>query len=365
MAIAMVNTQMIPFLTKAGYSLTQRGYILAATAIVSILFHFIFGYICDKFKKIRIFFILAYTILIISSYLMFTKETDMFYYHLFTVSFMAGFVRVITGLNETWMLAIDKENYGKSRAAGALGLTIGSPIAGWIIGKSGYMLLLVIFSIISVILFYFIFKTKDAQETKKTITLNEIKQLCFNKLYIFLVVIYLLILMIGTADQYVVIDKMLDLNGGNTWVGIKWAVQAFMEVPLFLFAGKLLKKYSIISLLKFSVFMYGIKFALYAFVQTPLLLTIVSSLQLVTLPLVMLTSKLAVTQVTSKDVSNSAQMFAMAVFMGGSALITPLITAPLANVFGYDITLYIIAGFAIVPFIGIYVYDKVLQRNKN
>ena len=33
-AISMVNTQMIPFLSKLGYTVVQRGYILAANATV-------------------------------------------------------------------------------------------------------------------------------------------------------------------------------------------------------------------------------------------------------------------------------------------------------------------------------------------
>mgnify|MGYP006914997187 CR=1 FL=1 len=59
----------------------------------------------------------------------FWVERQTFWYHVFTVALMGGMVKVIMGLDETWMLEIDQENYGRLRASGALGLTIGSPIA--------------------------------------------------------------------------------------------------------------------------------------------------------------------------------------------------------------------------------------------
>ena len=42
-------------------------------------------------------------------------------------------------------------------------------------------------------------------------------------------------------------------------------------------------------------------------------------------------------------------MFAMAVFVGISALLTPLICAPLVEHLGHDVTLYGIAAFCLIP----------------
>ena len=72
-----------------------------------------------------------------------------------------------------------------------------------------------------------------------------------------------MIYMIGTADQYVVIDKMLAIGADTSAVGIKWAVQSFMEVPLFLFASAILKRVKPGMLLLFGTVMYGLKFFLY------------------------------------------------------------------------------------------------------
>ena len=83
-----------------------------------------------------------------------------------------------------------------------------------------------------------------------------------------------------------------------------------------------------------------------------------ASLQLVTLPIIMLTSKVLIKAETPKELSSSAQMFAMAVFIGVSGLVTPLITSALSDTLGYDMTLYLVSAFSLVPLfmIGCYLH---------
>ena len=42
-------------------------------------------------------------------------------------------------------------------------------------------------------------------------------------------------------------------------------------------------------------------------------------------------------------------MFAMAIFVGVSGLLTPIITSYLCKRIGYDMTLYMIAAFTLLP----------------
>ena len=180
--------------------------------------------------------------------------------------------------------------------------------------------------------------------------------------YVWLVVIYLLIYMVGTADQYVVIDKMLDIGASNGLVGIKWALQSFMEVPLFLAASKILDRFKPGTLLLFGTFMYGIKFLLYGISYEGWMVTATAALQLVTLPIVMLTSKVMIKEITPQKLQSSAQMFAMAVFIGVSGLITPLITSYLSENIGYDHTLYSVAAFTLLPLALIFLYLKTNKK---
>lgn len=362
-AISMVNTQMIPFMTSIGYDVIQRGYILAANSIVAIAGQFLFGYLCDRFSQIKKFFFLAYTILFISGILMFLKTEQFFIYHLLTIAVMGGMVKVIMGLNETWMLELDPENYGKLRAWGALGLTAGSPLAGFLVRRYSYSSLMITLIAVSLFLYGLIMYSPDVKkESRERISLSSIQELVKNMRYVWLVVIYLLIYMVGTADQYVVIDKMLDIGASNGLVGIKWALQSFMEVPLFLAASKILDRFKPGTLLLFGTFMYGIKFLLYGISYEGWMVTVTAALQLVTLPIVMLTSKVMIKEITPQKLQSSAQMFAMAVFIGVSGLITPLITSYLSENIGYDHTLYSVAAFTLLPLALIFLYLKTNKK---
>ena len=359
--ISMVNTQMIPYLSELGYSVIERGYILAGMAIIAILGQFLFGYLCDRFCRVKFFFFLALIFLTGSSFAIFIVSKQDFWFHLCSVSIMGGMVKVIMGLDETWMMKVDEGNYGKLRASGALGLTVGSPLAGFIIKNYSYNVLLGVFAVFSIILWGIIWKIQDVKEKKESKKGFTIFRLIKNRGYMLLILIYLCIYMIGTADQYVVIDKMLVIGGTTTSVGIKWALQSFMEIPLFLYSSKILERFSLKFLLYTGTICYGIKFLLYGLSSIPFFIILTASLQLVTLPVIMLTSKLLIKKITPESMFHSAQMFAMAVFIGVSGLITPLITSRLAESFGYDTTLYIVAGFTMIPLILIFIYMKYFE----
>ncbi|MCI8539918.1 MAG: MFS transporter [Erysipelotrichaceae bacterium] len=361
-AISLVNTQMIPYLSTLGYDVVQRGYLLAANACIAIIGQFLFGYLCDRFRHIKPFFTLAYVLFLLSGLMLFWMSNQLFWYHLVSAALSGGMVKVIMGLNETWMLEADGEHYGVLRCFGALGLTLGSPFAGWLSDAFGYGALMISLAVVSGLNFLFIYLVRDVQKQAGTIHLSSLQQLVKNRPYLLLVLIYLLVYMIGTADQYVVVDKMLELGASRAVVGFKWALQSFMEVPLFLFAGKLLKRFQPKVLLVFGTVMYGIKFALYAFLQNEWAIVAAASLQLVTLPIILLTSKVLIQAVTPKQLCSSAQMFAMGIFIGVSGLITPLITSNLAAALGYDATLYLVAAFISAPLFVIWLYLRVMRQ---
>lgn len=359
-SITFVQTQMIPFLTSVGYSVLQRGYILAMNAVIAIAGQFLAGYLCDKLRQMKKIFFVFYLILLFSAVAMFLQKNNMFYYHLFTVSLSGGLVKVIMGLDETWMLALNEKQYGICRAWGAMGLTCASIVTGLTIKYYNYQILMILFCILSILLFILMSFVKDVKnKDKEKVTFQSLKKCLANKKYIILVSIYLFVYMIGTADQYVVIEKMQDLQAGSTCIGLKWALQSFMEIPLFLYAAKILNKWKPYTLLLFGIVMYGIKFVFYALSFHPYLIILTTVLQIFTLPIIMLTSKVLVNEITPKKLSSSAQMIAMAIFIGFSGLFTPIITSYLSKSFGYNITLWIVACFSIVPLLLALYYRKI------
>ena len=351
LSLAAVNTQMIPFMTTVGYTLMQQGIILAGGAVCAIVGQFLFGYLCDRFHRIRRFFFIGYVIFLAAAVAMLLHEETLFTYHLFAIALSAGMVKVLMGLNETWMVEADGEHYGMLRAGGALGLCVGSPLTGFIVTQASYQVLLYALLGLALLVSILLFFCKDVQKQGNGSLKRDLGQLLSDRQYLLLVLILLLIYIAGTADQYTVVDKLLAIGGNAQDVGWKWGIQSFAEVPIFFIGNLLLKKLQARRLLLIGICMYAVKFFLYALFQTPLLLIVCALLQLVTLPLVLLASKELIRSISEASTASSAQMFAMAVFIGGSALITPLLTSVMVSWIGYDPTLYAISAFCLLPLI--------------
>ena len=255
-ALAMVNTVMIPYMKAVGYSLMQQSVILAANALIAIIGQFLFGYLCDRHHSMKRFFLIAYISFVEGTCLMLIREDQLFWYHLFSIALSSGLVKVVSGLNETWMLLADADHYGHLRAAGALGLTAGSPIAGYIAQMMSYRCLMWAFLALSALILVLLGRCKDVKKEKSANLKDDLKDLLSNRRYLLLVLIFLLIYMAGTADQYTVVDKLLQIGGSTADVGWKWSIQSFCEFPLFLAGGWLLSKVKPLTLLGFGILMY-------------------------------------------------------------------------------------------------------------
>ena len=229
-ALAMVNTITIPYMKEIGYSLMQQSVILAANALIAILGQFLFGYLCDRFHAIKRLFLMAYILFIAGTCVMLMQGKKRFWIHLLSIALSGGLVKVVTGLNETWMLQADAQHYGRLRAAGALGLSAGSPIAGYISAQLSYGAMMWGFLAVSAMAILMLLRCKDVRLKKSADLKHDLKQLLCNRDYLLLVIIFLLIYMAGTADQYTVVDKLLHIGGSAREVGWKWGIQSFCHL---------------------------------------------------------------------------------------------------------------------------------------
>ena len=68
----------------------QQGIILAGGAVIAIVGQFLFGYLCDRFHRIRRFFLIGYVIFLAAAVAMLLHEETLFTYHLFAIALSAG-----------------------------------------------------------------------------------------------------------------------------------------------------------------------------------------------------------------------------------------------------------------------------------
>ena len=355
-----VSTQLIPFLKEHAFSLEQRGIVLALVAVIATIGQIVFGLLCDRYHQMKRFLLIGYLILAVSALAMVLSSGDLFAYLLLVCAMVGGFAKIMQGLTETYLFQLDQQNYPKLRAAGALGFTVGAIAAGQIVSLTSFPMLAIGLLIVSV-LWLFCFRELQDVRIESNYSLKEIKKLFRNRRYLAFVFVFFMIYLIGNGDQYIVVDKMVALKASHDVIAIKWAVQSIMEVPLLLGANRLLKKVNAYTLLLAAVVMYGIKFFLYGFAQDPYFIIGITFLQVVTLPIVALVSKLIIEDICESSLRSSAQLFALAIFVGLSGLLTPLISSALIDWLGYDLTLYVFAAANLAPFAFLIGFRKKLK----
>lgn len=363
-SFALPYGYMQTFLVYVGYDVVERGIILSGTALVAIVFQFVAGYLCDKFKTDKLFYNILIIAFVITTYVMYQVTEMNFFIHLIFISLVGGIFRTVNAVQDAWCLETDdhcKNNYGPIRAFGAIGWMIGSPIGAWIIAEYGYSYLGIVFAVLSVFNVLITFFMQDAIKHEKAegIKITDLKKLLLSKRYIIIVLIFLIVNIIAIADTYTTVDKMMALGAEEGMVGARWSIQAFMELPLFFAGGYLLKKFGDYKLMIFGTLMYILRFVLYAFVQSPELMIAVSLLQCVTFPLIMITSKTLVDDATPIELRASGQTIASAIYIGVSLLVTPILSGLTVNAIGLDMTLLLTGLFGVFALFLCAVYKKI------
>lgn len=354
LAFAFPYGYMQIYLSHIGYSVFERGLILSGAAIVSIIGQLSIGYLCDKYKSDKRFYRYIMIILVVCTYFMYVVTKQIFFFHLIFVSFVGGFVRILMSVQDAWCLESDEtclRNFGTIRAFGSIGWMIGSPLAAVAIHDLGYGSIPHIFLVLTLFNFLLTSIMQDAQKHEKSasITFNDVILLLRNRQFASIVFMFFVINMIATADAYTVIDKMIELGASEANIAARWSIQALVELPLFFAGGYLLRKHGNFKLVSFGIFMYSIRFIAYGLAQSTNQILLASLMQLVTFPLIMITSKTLIDQVTPPHMRASGQTIAGAMYAGMSALITPIVAGTLVTKMGIDVTFFIFAILGIIP----------------
>ena len=351
------------FLESVGYDVVERGVILSATAIVAIVTQLAVGYFCDKYQSDKRFFNIFLIVFTLAALAMYQINNRAFYLHLLFMSLVGGLFRTILAIQDSWTLQISDEcrdHFGPIRAFGAIGWMLGSPIGAYIVETYGYVSLGYVFAFLALLNILLTMCVADAKKVTKSggIHIQDLKALILNKKYVVIVIIFLFINIIATADLYTTVDKMMDLGAKEAMIGARWSIQAFTELPLFFAGTWLLKKFSDYKLMVFGTLMYILRFFAYAIVQSPEMMIVVTMMQCITYPLIMITSKTLVDDATPVHLRSSGQTIASAFYVGVSLLITPVIAAHMVASMGADYTLFLIGLSGFIPLLLARVYKK-------
>lgn len=347
---ALGTTQLIPYLKNNGFDDMQKGFILSGIAFITLISQFLFGYFSDKTKKIKIFYLISYIGCTGLNIFLFASRIEQFWLALILVSLVGGGARCWQGILDTWIFQVDevKDKYPQSRSIGAIGWALGSWIAAILLSFSSFWLLSSLVAFFGLLGLFFSFRAQECTRLSKApIDLGDLKILLKDKAYLCLVGTLLILFAMGCADIYLVVDKILSIDGTSFHVGLKWGLQSLAEAPVFYLAPKLFKRFKKSSLLLFSSVMFGLRFLLYAFISNVWLLVLAALMQMITFPIAMISSKEIINTLCDEKIKSTAQLAAMSVYMGVSLFLMPILCNWIASLTSIDFALLCVAAMSL------------------
>ena len=357
-------TQRIPFLKSIGYSYESMNIIFSIQAALAFVYQLVFGYLCDKYRTIKKFFIGALIIGSLGTYLMFTATQEAFYFHILTMALMGSFINLSVGLLDSWALEIDPDiqrNYGAVRAMGTLGWIVGGFVVTLVLNYFGVGSLPLTYLIITAIVLLLTMNLKDAIKEHRTtpIRVQDMKQLLFSKRYMIIVLILMFAMMVANSDGLVVVMKMEELGATAFQKNFRFSSQALVELPLLFLGAKLLDKFNPVKLIGFAIVMYAVRFVGYAFAPTANWMIIVALMQALTFPILMVASKQLIFRESPIHLRSSGQLFALSIYNGIGTTMIPLITSALIRMGGINFTLLALASMMVIPFVLVLYFLKI------
>lgn len=351
-AHASVNTQAIPFLTEIGYTSTERGYIMAAYALIAMVGQFYAGYLADKYQTVKKWVIYSTIAIIGFSIVTFIYNDKNFLLHLFMMANALGFIRIVGNLLETWILEVDGlyPYFGSIRSFGSLGWALSSLSSGYLIAYGGYELMMWVSIAVSVAVIVLTFALEDASKVSDdTLNFKDVSALFKNKNYVLLVVVFTLIYIVQNADNITVTDYILSLGGNETDIGVKWFVQALSELPLMIFGSYFLFKLRGKKMMMIGGFALGLRYVLYGSTTSIDHVVIFSALQMVSFPFLLISQKELILNESPEHLRSSGQMVAVAFTSGFSSIISPILAGYLGEYFALNLVLIGMGLFMSVP----------------
>ena len=360
--LGSAQSQLFPFLKQLELSNYEISLVYAGIAFSFMLGQIIIGILCDYTNTYKRWMVGLIILSTIATVILFMKGFHIGIY--MVASILVGSVyKVMTNLLETWTLQKESKQYGYIRCYGAVGFTLGAWLCGYVLKDHVHLLIYMFLLFCDSLILYCLYYIEVKKEKKYPICFGDIKKLLCTRRYMFVVLILFLLYAIGSVDQYVVVAKLSHIHASKLQISTKYAIQSAMEIPVYYFMNTIFKKYSSLQLMRIASIGYGIKFFLYGYFQAIYKLLWCTTLQMITLPIVLLAGKKLVSEVTPSTVFASSQMIAMAVFMGCSGFVTPFVCMKGIQYVGYDQTLYYASMLTIVPYILLWIFGYSIKTN--
>ncbi len=360
----MAFSQVIPYMTFLGFSESARSWMWTVSALIGIGAQLLVGYLSDKYQRIKRYFLISTILMLITSALGYSALGNSISLYFLLISLFVALFKISSNLIETWIIQVNHEvmsNFGLIRIFGSFGWAVGSIIVAQIIDNYGFHELPLWFTLCGLVTLLLIIGIPDSQKVsnKVNLELKDLKELLSNKQYVLSVVIFFILFIVYALDSLTVVDKMIEINSTSDQIGLRWGFQAIVEIPLMIFGFKFIQRFSAKKILGFTALIFGIRYALYGLSETANQMILISVLQAITFPFMLLTQKVLVNDYTPLHLRASGHMVMTAVTSNIPIIIVPLLNTLLHQYISYSQILLLGGILCLIPMILTFKLERV------
>lgn len=334
----------MPYLKHLGFSATKVGLYMSIIYLFGMFGQFFMGYICDLKSIIKAIYIICIIALTFFVYVLFHVHSQILIG--LTLAFIGFFQSPSFALLDCWVLETSpytREHFGSVRAFGSIGWGLCTLIVGKIIDITSYDIIPYLFVSTSIFVLIIAILSEDAEKTSKTASINihDIKELLKDKVYLHLVIIFLLCYISFQSIVMVTIMMLTEFSGKAWDIGLFTFIASWSEIPILLGATKLREKIDIKKLLVVSTIFFTIRATLTYFATSAVYIIILSSTQMFSFGIFIFISKYLVDEISPDHLKTSSQTIMIASSSGLSGLISSNTTGILIDTIGISNTIVV------------------------
>lgn len=318
---------LMPFLSlyyqkDLGLSGSEIGVLTGLAPIISLVGASIWGAVADATQKHKVILVTAIAGVLASVFFIFRAPGFVWLVPaVMLYAFLASPVMPIVDNAVMTMLGAHRNKYGLERVWGSVGWGVSAIFAGIFIQRLGLNWAFYGFFILYGSLFFIAIRFPVPKVSIATNFWQGLNQLASNARWlIFLLVALSEGLSLGIFLNYLFL-YLADMNASRTIMSLSLTFATFSEIPVFLIGHKLLKRWSPVQLLAFSVFITAIRAFLYVGMTAPWQVLVISLLHGPTFAVMWTAGVAYATQTAPKGMGTTALgVFSGMVFGLGSAL---------------------------------------------
>jgi len=356
---------LVAFLEHIGYSASMIGVTVSITAAFGIAGQFIFGFLCDKFGRIKPFYFVLMLAMLVSMFIVYILRPPIEWMFI-AFAIMGVSIPTCIQLVDSWILESGeaiKQRYGVARGASSFGWATGLLVLGSFVVAFGYEVLPVVSLAFVTIAFALAYRQPDAKKAKheKNISIKSIKELFANYRYIHL--------LLTTFMIYGVISAEWLLNGVKAaqlatpvLFGIFFGILAMAEVPFFAVFQRIRQRFKLEHIFIFGIAMYVLRITLMGLAPNIWVMMLIALTNAFAYAPCYICTKLLIDAEIPQHLKTTGQLIAAAVFSGLSGIIFPLAIGVIVDAFGLNIAFFALAAFVVLPLISAVIYNRLPKQ---